>query len=550
VIDRRPSAERIARHTDAGEWPTAPPSQLLAQRVAATPQKLFLVDGATRLTFAEFGRRVDALAGGLSRLGVAEGDVVAWQLPSWWEGAALAVAIDSVGAISNPILPIYREREVGFIVKQTKAKALFIPGLFRGFDFRELARTVAGDLPHVVVVRDEPGDMVSFDELADGGRRTADRATASATESSSPSAGRRPLAAASTDPHRVSMLFYTSGTTAEPKGVMHTASSIGAYAKANIAVGRGSAADVSLLQFPLTHLGGIGSFLLLPLLQGSSVIYLDVWEPERALALIESEGVTSAGGPPAILQRLLAAPGFRPDRVRSLRVAGTGAADIPPELVREVRRRFAPLCYRSYGLTECPMFTSGTAGDAEDVCVLTDGRPTPGCDVRIVDEDGKALPRGREGEIEAFGPQLCVGYLDPSLDAAAFTADGFLRTGDLGVLDAQGCVRVTGRKKDIIIRKGENLSAKAIEDVLHEHPAVAEAAVIGVPDAASGERVCACVVAREAGKVLSLDEVRSFMEAKGVMRQKIPEQVEMLDALPRNATGKVIKWELRKRFGG
>jgi acyl-CoA synthetase (AMP-forming)/AMP-acid ligase II len=214
-----------------------------------------------------------------------------------------------------------------------------------------------------------------------------------------------------------------------------------------------------------------------------------------------------------------------------------------------VRRKLGAVSFRSYGLTECPMLTSGTVSDPEDKCSLTDGRPVPGCVVRIVGDDGIPLGAEREGEIEAFGPQMCVGYLDPNLTQSAFAPDGFLRTGDLGIVDADGYVRVTGRKKDIIIRKGENLSAKAIEDVLHEHPAIAEAAVIGVPDPTSGERVCACVVLREGAEPLSLAALRSFMESKQIMRQKIPEQLETLSILPRNATGKILKFELRNRFG-
>jgi non-ribosomal peptide synthetase component E (peptide arylation enzyme) len=194
------------------------------------------------------------------------------------------------------------------------------------------------------------------------------------------------------------------------------------------------------------------------------------------------------------------------------------------------------------------MVTSGRADDPEEKCVLTDGRPIPGARIRIVDEEGRDVPAGVEGEILAFGPQLCVGYLDRSLDADAFTAEGFFRSGDLGVVDDEGHVRVTGRKKDIIIRKGENLSAKAIEDVLHEHPAVAEAAVVGIADRERGERVCACVVLRAAAGPLTLADLTRFMIGQGVMRQKIPEQLEILEALPRNPTGKVKKHELRARF--
>jgi non-ribosomal peptide synthetase component E (peptide arylation enzyme) len=194
------------------------------------------------------------------------------------------------------------------------------------------------------------------------------------------------------------------------------------------------------------------------------------------------------------------------------------------------------------------MFTSGCAADPEEKRVATDGRPMPGCIARLVDDAGRQVPPGTEGEIEAFGPQLSVGYLDAAMNAA-FTPDGFFRSGDLGIIDADGYVRITGRKKDIIIRKGENLSAKGIEDELASHPAVADVAVIGVPDAERGERVCACVVLRPGAARVDLAAVRAFMEGRGVMRQKIPEQVEMLDELPRNATGKVRKDVLRARFG-
>jgi acyl-CoA synthetase (AMP-forming)/AMP-acid ligase II len=215
--------------------------------------------------------------------------------------------------------------------------------------------------------------------------------------------------------------------------------------------------------------------------------------------------------------------------------------------MRQVEQSFGAVAYRSYGMTECPMFTTGVPDDPAAARHGTDGRPLPGCTARLVDTDGCPVPAGVEGEIEVFGPQMCVGYLDPVLNAA-FTADGFFRTGDLGIADEAGYLRITGRRKDIIIRKGENLSAKGIEDVLAEHPKIADTAVIGVPDSERGERVCACVVLRPDASGLTLAEVRAFMEGRGVMRQKIPEQLELLAELPRNATGKVRKDALRARF--
>jgi len=527
------SRERIERHEARGEWPVAGAAALARERARRTPDRVLLVEGARRVTFAEFASLAGHLASALRALGLEPGDVVSWQLPSWLEGAVLTVALDALGCVSNPILPIYRETEVAFVVGQARSRMLVVPGRFRGFDYRELAREVRARVPsveHVLVVRADPlPGMIGLEEAV---RR------ASAVE----------LPPSPFGPHDVSSIFYTSGTTADPKGVLHTPSTLGSFARVNVEIAGTRADDVSLLQFPLTHIGGIGFFVILPLLVGSRVVYLDVWEPQAAVAAIEREGVTAAGGPPAILRGLVDCVVARGERLPTLRSAATGAADVPPELIREIRAKLGTASFRSYGMTECPMVTSGRADDPEEKCVLTDGRPIPGARIRIVDEGGRDVPSGVEGEILAFGPQLCVGYLDRSLDADAFTADGFFRSGDLGVVDDEGHVRVTGRKKDIIIRKGENLSAKAIEDVLHEHPAVAEAAVVGIADRERGERVCACVVLRAAAGPLTLADLTRFMIGQGVMRQKIPEQLEILEALPRNPTGKVKKHELRARF--
>jgi cyclohexanecarboxylate-CoA ligase len=508
-------------------------AELAERRRSRDPHAEFLVDGDIRLTVAEFVSRAQSIAGGLLDLGVGSGDVVSWELPSWWEAAALAVAIDWIGAVGNPIIPIYREREVGFIARQAASRVLVVPGVFRGFDYRNLARAVQSDsehLQHLIVVRDDPAaGQLPFDELLRGSRV--------------PERCDHP-------PHDVAMLFYTSGTTADPKGVMHTTSTIGAYARSSVDTMNTGPDDVGLLQFPLTHIGGLVAFVAVPLLAESRVVYLDTWEPQRALDLIAAERVTSAGGPPVILQGLMAAPNFSPDKVKTVRSAGTGAAGIPPLLVREVCEKFDASCFRAYGLTECPMLTTGVRADPEHKRMHTDGRPSPGCRVRIVDGDGRELPPGNEGEIHAFGPQLCVGYLDAELNREAFTPDGYLRTGDLGVVDEEGYVRVTGRVKDIIIRKGENLSAKAIEDVLAAHPDIADVAVIGLPDPTSGELACAVVVARAraSSPALTLAGVERYMTELKVMRQMIPERLEVVESLPRNATGKIMKFELQRRF--
>jgi cyclohexanecarboxylate-CoA ligase len=528
---------RRDRHAATGEWPQPSLSTLLDERRRADGERPYVIegrrDGDRVFTYADVARRADRMAVALERLGIRPGDAVVWQLPNWMEGAALAAALDRVGAISVPALTIWRERELGFACRQTGARALVVPGVVRGTDHRELARAVAADareLAHVVTVRADPLPGQHAIESLE-----ADPAL--------------PLLPTPHGPHDVTTVFYTSGTTADPKGVLHTPSTLGSVVGCHAKLLHPTRDDCGILQFPLTHVGGVVLYALMPARWGCRAVYVEQFDPELAVDLIERHGVTVAGGPPALMQAMLGAPNARPERFKTVRASGTGAADVSPALVQAIRAQLpGAFVYRSYGLTECPMVTAGASADPLEKLDGTDGRAVPGATVRAVDESGAPVPAGAEGELEVYGPQLCVGYADASL-CTAFQPDGFFRTGDLGIVDEGGWVRITGRRKDVIIRKGENLSAKGIEDELAAHPAVAEVAVIGVPDAASGERVCACVVLR-AGASLGLDDVRGFMRGRGVMAQKIPEQVEVVDGLPRNAVGKVKKDELRKRFGG
>src|SRR5579884_2787927 len=480
-----PIDARRPGHEARGEWPQPTLSALADRRAATDGDRVVLIegrrDGDRVVTFAGLKARADRMAVALRRLGLGQGDVVSWQLPNWVDAAALAIAIDRVGAVSNPIITIYRERELAFVCRQARTRALVVPGVVRGTDHRELARAVQAAAPqveHLLTLRAEPAaGMHALEALEDD-----------------PPA---PLGPSPLGPHDVAAIFYTSGTTADPKGVLHTPSTLGAVVHCQRQLHGTGPEDRSLLQFPLPHIGGVVLFVLLPLMTGSSAVYMDTFDPALALDLIERHRVTGAGGPPAVLQAMLAAPNFSPAKVRSVRSSGSGAADVSPVLIRTARERLGAFAYRSYGMTECPLFSSGAPGDPIEKLEGTDGRPVPGAAARV---------------------------------------------------DAEGYLRITGRRKDVIIRKGENLSAKAIEDELAAHPAVADVAVIGVPDPASGERVCACVVLRPGTGGLTLAAVRAFMEARGVMRQKIPEQLELLDALPRNATGKVQKDVLRARL--
>src|SRR5437867_232282 len=356
---------------------------------------------------------------------------------------------EATGEWPRPSLAaVLAEREMSFVCRQARARVLVVPGVVRGVDHRELAQAVraaAPDLEHVLTVRAEPA----------GGMRALEALEQVPTSPPTPPGA-----------HDVSMLFYTSGTTADPKGVQHTPSTLGAVIRFQAELLHPSPDDRSLLQFPLPHLGGPVMFVMLPVAHGSSTVFMESFDPELAVDLIERHRITSAGGPPAVLQAMFAAKNFSREQVRSVRGSGAGAADVPPELMREAKERFGgALVHRSYGMTECPMFTSGAPGDPEEKRFGTDGRPVPGCVARVVDEAGRPLGANLEGELQVYGPQLCVGYLDPALNLA-FAPDGMLRTGDLAVMDDEGFIRITGRRKDIIIRKGENLSPNGIDDDL------------------------------------------------------------------------------------
>jgi acyl-CoA synthetase (AMP-forming)/AMP-acid ligase II len=349
----------------------------------------------------------------------------------------------------------------------------------------------------------------------------------------------------------VRWVFYTSGTTADPKGARHTDRTIMASAYGMALAFELEARDRSALVFPFTHIGGIG-WLFASLMAGCQAIVIEAFDPKTTIPVLQREGVTLAGAGTPFHMAYLAAqreqPGARlfPD----VRAFPGGGAPKPPQLHYDVKRELGGVGIVSgYGLTECPILAMNTIRDPDEQLANTEGRPTPGVEVKVVQLDGTIAKPGEEGEIRVKGPMLFRGYLDSSLDADAFDEAGWFRTGDLGTQDADGFVAITGRLKDVIIRKGENISAKEIEDLLFTHAAIADVAVIGLPDSESGERACAVVVAKDTVAPPTLGQLFEFCTEAGFMTQKIPEQLEIVDVLPRNPTGKVLKHELREQYG-
>jgi acyl-CoA synthetase (AMP-forming)/AMP-acid ligase II len=504
-------------------WP------LVEARSRATPDALCAVDeSGARLSFGELRGRAERVAAALASRGVGPDVRVSWQLPTWIESLVLVAALARLGAVQNPLLPIYRERELGFITRQVRPKLLVVPSLFRGTDHAALAERV------LAASARDGGPSCSL--------LVCDRALPESDPALLPA-----FAPARGEPVR--WIFYTSGTTADPKGALHSDETIVAGSRGVVERFELGPDDRYPIVFPFTHIGGIG-MLVVQLLSGAGAILVEQYDDENTPPFLAAHGVTIAAGGTPLVMRYLQYQRRHPEaRIFSrLRAAMGGAAPKPPLLHSEVKAELGGAGVVSvYGLTEAPFVVLSSVRDPDDALANSEGRAAGGAEVRIVDAAGRISAPGGEGEIRVRGPQICRGYLDGKLDTEAFDADGFFRTGDLGSLDARGFVRVTGRLKEIIIRSGENISAKEIEDLLYTHPQIAEAAVIGLPDDRTGERCCAVVVPAP-GAELDLAEIARHCAAAGLARQKIPEQLELVAVLPRNASGKVLKHELRRSF--
>lgn len=483
-----------------------------------------------RLTLSEIHARAQTVAANLHRLGIEQGDAVAVQLPNWPQTAIAYYAIAALGAVLIPIVSIYGPTEVGFILRQSGARALMLPRRYRRIDAAaDLPRL--GDTPElrcvIVVGEDDPAlERVGWHELE-----------------ITPAGASFPAPAA--DAASLAVIVYTSGTTAQPKGAQHSHDSVLAELRDGPTPPLGVPGTVNLQPFPAGHTAGLAA-LFGPAVHGYPTVLLDTWDAAACAALIEEHRVTAMAGTPFLISSMLDAAEANGNDISSLRHGVTGGAGVPPALVRRADA-IGWRVGRCYGATEQPSITGCASSDPISKRADTDGRLLGSNQLRIVDEDGTELPIGEEGEIVAAGPEQFIAYTDPELNRDAFTADGWFRTGDVGRLDADGYVTITDRRKDIVIRGGENISSQEVENVLLAHPAVAEAAIVGMPDPSYGERVCAFIVLRE-GQALELSAVQLHFTQAGVARHKTPEFLRIVDELPRTAAGKVRKAELRARL--
>ncbi|WP_369806484.1 AMP-binding protein [Mycobacterium sp. E3198] len=507
-----------------GLWVHTTLADSLRAAAEAAPRRTVLVDRDTRLDCATLYREATGLAAALlARMPV--GSVVSFMLPNWHETAVIYLAATLAGMVVNPILPSLRDHDLRVILEDAETAMVFIPHRFGGHDYAAMLQRVTAAMrpaPEVVVLRGEPGPHTPYPALVRHQRG--------------------PAALPSLNPDAVRMVLYTSGTTGRPKGVLHSHNSMHALIcqiRDSWDIGSG---DAFLVGSPIAHIGGSIYAFECPLLLGATAVLMDRWDPAAAVALMNAERCTHMAGATPFLQQLLSAAEHAGTRLPDLRVFICGGAAVSPSLIRRATEYFTQaVVTRVYGCTEVPVATVGAPRrDEAQQAAATDGRPGI-AEIRLTAHE--AAPPG-DGEICVRGPQMLLGYRHSEDDADAFDAAGFFRTGDLGRWVDDQYLVVTGRAKDVIIRNGENISAKEVEDLLAAHPGIAEIAVVGLPDERTGERACAVIVPAGAARP-DVASLLSHLESRGVAKFKAPEQVVIWEALPKNDAGKILKHQIR-----
>ncbi|MGW1026772.1 AMP-binding protein [Streptomyces sp. NPDC002577] len=536
TVHDRYDEDQIKSYYADGLWCDYTFFDALEEQVAARPDKVFVTDSTTSYTFQELRDAAVRLAVGMVRLGISPGDRVAVQVPNWTEFAVISLAVSRIGAVLVPIMPIYRRDEVGYIVESAEVRAAFTAGHYRKFDHAAMFLDLAGSSPTldtVIVLRGEtlPEGAVRYGDVLAG----VEAGQADAELPPAPG------------PDEPFVIVFSSGTTSRPKGCVHTFNTMACGARL---LGRGwnyTENDVQFGPSPITHTTGLVTSVIMPLIHGAGSHIVEQWEPREGLARIAKFRCTAAVTATTFLQMLLNA--YDPDvhDASSMRFWTCAGSPIPGTFVHRARAALPDMRVLSlYGRTEGITTTMCTIDDDPERSVTSDGRALPLQEVRIVDEHGNEVPRGQEGDIAYRGAMNSLEYINqPEETAAMYTADGFSRSGDLGTMDEDGYVRVTGRLKDIVIRGGLNISVRQVEDLLSAHPAVGEVAVVAMPDEKLGERVCCYLVPAAGAEPLTLEEIRDYLLGKGLAIQKVPERLEAVDAMPTTATGKIQKHLLR-----
>ena len=538
TVSDRYSTTEAQEYYDAGCWSTETFGDLLTRQAEAWGDKTFITDGTVSYTYAQLRDRSAQLAVGLRGRGLQAGDRVLVQLPNWAEFVIVAAAVARLGAIMVPVMPIYRQNEVGHVLDDAQVSVVVTASTFKGFDFLAMYRDLAGTraaVHTIVAVRGEvePDAVVVPLEAV-----VADVDPAAAAEEIG-------TPATADDPY---VIVYTSGTTARPKGCVHTFNTYASGARSLTGAFAFTSDDVGFSPSPITHTTGLVTGVLIPLIAGGSTHVMAEWDPRDGLREIARYRCTVSVTATTFIQMVLDVFDPTEHDASSMRVWVSAGAPIPRSVVERARALLPGACILSlYGRSENLATTTCTVDDDPEKSLVSDGAALPFAQVQVVDELGTEVATGEEGDIAYKGPSHMLGYLGrPQETAELYTPTGFSRSGDLGRMDADGYVRVTGRTKDIVIRGGMNISVREIEDLLLGHAGVRSAAVVGMPDERLGERLCCYVMPSDPTAPPSLDDLKSYLQERGLAVQKAPERLELVAALPMTATGKIQKHLLRQ----
>ncbi|MFE4897805.1 AMP-binding protein [Peribacillus butanolivorans] len=517
-------------------WPNRTILDYLNDAIEKDPDKIAIIDKKSRFTYKELGKLVDRIALGLLNIGLGKGDVISFQLPNWNEFIILHYAVTRIGAISNPLIPIYRDREIGYMVEMAESKMIVVPDSFRGFYYPAMIERLSHKWPsleHIYVIGDEvPNGMKSFASLLE--EPWEERMDASILDE------------IIHDPNDVTEIIFTSGTTGSPKGVMHTHNTLCVSTNYWIDHLHLTSEDVLFMASTFAHQTGFGYGVRLPTHLGGTGVYQDVWNPNEFIEWIEKEKITFTAGATPFLQDMIQMEGIETYNLNSFRVFVALGAPIPRQLVKEAAEKVRFKILSGWGQTEDGLVTLTRLEDSAEKLTNTDGVPFPEMELKVVNFEGKICAPNEEGDLLARGPALFVGYLKRIDDTIAEHKDGWFITGDRAIMDEEGYIRISGRNKDIIIRGGENIPVAYVENVLYEHPDISSVQVIAVPDARLQEKACACISVRPGKSPITMESLKKFLYEKGLAKQYWPEQLEIMDDFPRTPSGKIQKFRLRE----
>ncbi|EGD4879230.1 cyclohexanecarboxylate-CoA ligase [Shigella boydii] len=524
--------QRRAAYRQQGLWGDASLADYWQQTARAMPDKIAVVDnhGAT-YTYSALDHAASCLANWMLAKGIESGDRIAFQLPGWCEFTVIYLACLKIGAVSVPLLPSWREAELVSVLNKCQAKMFFAPTLFKQTRPVDLILPLQNQLPQLQ-------QIVGVDKLAP--------ATSSLSLSQIIADNTSLTTAITTHGDELAAVLFTSGTEGLPKGVMLTHNNILASERAYCARLNLTWQDVFMMPAPLGHATGFLHGVTAPFLIGARSVLLDIFTPDACLALLEQQRCTCMLGATPFVYDLLNVLEKQPADLSALRFFLCGGTTIPKKVARECQQRGIKLL-SVYGSTESSPHAVVNLDDPLSRFMHTDGYAAAGVEIKVVDDARKTLPPGCEGEEASRGPNVFMGYFDePELTARALDEEGWYYSGDLCRMDEAGYIKITGRKKDIIVRGGENISSREVEDILLQHPKIHDACVVAMPDERLGERSCAYVVLKAPHHSLSLEEVVAFFSRKRVAKYKYPEHIVVIEKLPRTASGKIQKFLLRK----